>query len=404
MLFAWRVALRFLKDGRGQTAFILLGIAVGVAVQTFIGSLISGLQADLVNATVGNRPHLTFRAETALPVVSDELPGRKVVLQGNYAANEEKLFNWGQLVEALEQEGTLTAVSPLVQGNGFIMQNGDRNPVVLRGVLSERADKIYRLAESLRQGSYQLDNQSILIGQELAAEYKLQIGDSIVVEVPGGGQQALFLAGIFDLGSKNINQSWAFMNLATASRLLGLAGRISQIEAQVGDLFQADQVAAVLQQKYSNVRLENWKEANADLLTALQSQSSSSLTIQVFVLLAVTLGIASVLAITVVQKSKQIGILKAMGTTNQMASLIFLFQGGLLGLGGSLLGVGLGYLLTQGFLYGTALATGQPLFPLRFEFTQVISIVIVVTIASVLSSLQPARKSAGLNPIDVIRG
>lgn len=134
----------------------------------------------------------------------------------------------------------------------------------------------------------------------------------------------------------------------------------------------------------------------------MTSQSSSSLTIQAFVLLAIALGISSVLAVSVVQKSKQIGILKAMGTTSNSASRIFLLQGGLLGLLGGLTGVILGFGLIQGFLIGTQTVSG-PLFPLTIERENIVLVIVVSTMAGIISSFIPAKKSSSLNPMEVIR-
>jgi lipoprotein-releasing system permease protein len=103
---------------------------------------------------------------------------------------------------------------------------------------------------------------------------------------------------------------------------------VSQIEMQVNDVFVADEVAMAVENRLNDdtLKVTNWKEENAALLSGLSGQTASSLMIQVFVLISVVLGIASVLAISVVQKSRQIGILKAMGMHNPKASLVFLFQ------------------------------------------------------------------------------
>ena len=404
MSFEWKVALRFLRDGGGQTVFILLGIAIGVAVQVFIGTLIAGLQQDLIGATVGNSSHITFRAGTVGQSERSDWEGAQTRLEGNQLTEDETIGNWQQLMEELDRQPDLRAVSPLAQGNGFLVRSTQRNPVLIRGVIAERADGIYSLRENLVEGELQLEGNRVLLGSELARDAGLQTGDSLTIELPGGGRQSFTVGGIFDLGNRSVNETWIFMDLNRASRLLGLSGEISRVETQVTDVFEADRLAAGYQLAYNGIRVDNWKEENADLLVALQSQSSSTLTIQVFVLLAITLGIASVLAVSVVQKSRQLGILKAMGVRGKTASRIFLLQGGILGFAGALCGVLFGYLLTEAFLWGTAIGTGQPIFALQFQPGQAVAIVIIATLASVFSAYFPARRSARLDPIDVIRG
>jgi lipoprotein-releasing system permease protein len=408
MRFELKVALRFLREGRGQTLFILLGIAIGVAVQVFLGTLINGLQRDLINTTVGSSPHLIFSGEASRSVnfrpAEDRGIGAAAVVEGNFRQEDASLKEWRPLVDQLDREPALTAVSPVAQGSGFVLRSGERWPVVIRGIEPDRADRIYKISDSLVQGSMDLEGNRLLLGKNLAEETRLVTGDSVTLELPGGGRQSLTVAGVFDLGNQTLNETWLFLDLSRAQRLLGFGGDISRVEAQMTDIFAADTLGAQLQRQFTGIAVDNWKDQNADLLSGLQAQSSSSITIQVFVLLAVTLGIASVLAVSVVQKSRQIGILKAMGTPSGSASRIFLFQGAILGFGGAVLGSGLGFGITQMFLWGTAQATGRPLFPLEFDLQYAAVIVVIATIASILSALLPARKSARLNPIDVIRG
>jgi len=401
MRFELKVALRFLREGRGQTLFILLGIAIGVAVQVFLGTLIGGLQDDLVQATVGRSSHITIKA-----AASEEGPSLDGVSlrPGVLEQTDTSLDNWEALVEVLDRNPDLTVVSPVITGSGTIRSGTLVKPVVLRGIDPRRANGLYGLEESVVSGSYLLEGSGVLLGTGLAEELQLSVGDTVRLEVPGNRSLSFLLSGIFDLGSAALNDSWAFLELDRTTGLLGTGSRISAVETQVSDVFAADVVAAGIGREISGVTVENWKDANRDLLTALNSQSSSSLTIQVFVLLAITLGIASVLAVSVVQKSRQIGILKAMGTPGKVASRIFLLQGGILGLLGSLTGILLGWGLTQAFLWGTSLGTGQPLFPLQFRAGEAVVIVVIATAASVVSAVFPARRSARLSPIDVIRG
>lgn len=406
MSFEWTMAWRFLREGRGQTIFILLGIATGIAVQIFIGTLIAGLQEDLLQATVGTSPHIVFKGESreGLDMPTGDPLAYQARNTGNFGGQTALIGNWSSLVDDLEGKDGITAVSPLAQGNAFAQKGSERRPVLIQGVDLNRANEIYRIEQRLVQGTYRLGAEDVLIGTALAQNYQLEVGDPLVIELPGGARQSLTISGIFDFGNQNINEVWLFLDLDRAMRLLGYSGRVLQIETQVEDVFQADILAQELSRAYAQLEVTNWKEDNADLLVALQSQSSSTYTIQVFVLLAVTLGIASVLAVSVVQKSKQIGILKAMGISGRSASRIFLLQGGLLGFAGSLVGVVLGYLLTQFFLWGTSLGTGEPIFPLVFKIRPTLVIVFIATLASIAASFFPARRSANLNPIDVIRG
>lgn len=396
MLYEWKIAIRFLIDGKAQSLFILLGIAVGIAVQVFLSSLIGGLQEDLVNSTIGNSPQITIKGREE--VLSSNLEGSFI----NTPPKNEELSNYEDVMNAVSSIKAVKAISPSVSGNAFF-RKGDRNSsLIVRGIDLSLGDKIYNISNRIVSGNPILDANKILIGVSLANEFDLKVDDIFQITLPQGEVQNFIVGGIFDLETENINSSWVFMDISRAQRLYNLGLNINSIELQVFEPFEADIIANRIEEIYPQVQTENWKEQNAQLLTALTSQSSSSITIQAFVLLAIALGISSVLAVSVVQKSKQIGILKAMGTTSNSASRIFLIQGGLLGLFGGVLGVLIGFILIQGFLIGTQSESG-PLFPLVVERTGIIIAISISTLAGLISSFIPAKKSSSLNPMEVIR-
>jgi lipoprotein-releasing system permease protein len=189
-----------------------------------------------------------------------------------------------------------------------------------------------------------------------------------------------------------------FLSLDRARSFLGLNG-VSAIEVKVADVFAAERMAAELRREFTRVKIESWQARNRELLTALRSQSGSSGVIQFFVLFSISLGIASVLAIAAVQKSRQLGILKAMGVDNRGAAHIFVVQGLTLGVGGSLVGVGLGYLI--GVLFLRFFGTGA--FGLRIDAFNLLTPALLAAAGSTLASLIPARRAARLSPIEVIR-
>lgn len=392
MLYEWKIALRFLTDGKSQTLFILLGIAVGVAVQVFLSSLIGGLQVDLVNSTIGTSPQITVNPK------EQSFENDEGAVYINNPLKEEKIADYKDIISGLDQIKEITAVSPSVQGNAFYNQGGASAPLFIKGIDIERADKIYNIKGRIVSGNPLIDATRLLIGKEFSDEYNLVSGDIINITMPDSQIQKFIVGGIFDLENKNLNSGWAFADISRAQRIYNLGGNISNIELQVTDPFEADKVAVNIESSYKDISADNWKDENAQLLSALTAQSSSSLTIQAFVLLAIALGISSVLAVSVVQKSKQIGILKAMGTTSSSASRIFLLQGAVLGLIGSLFGVLMGLGLTQVFLLGTGSSI-----PLLIEKNNIVIVIIIATAAGTISSFVPARKSSKLSPMEVIR-
>jgi len=402
MIFEWKVAVRFLKEGKGQTLFILLGITVGVGVMVFLNTLITGLQENMINTAVGDSPHVWISGDEDFNNLktSDESSN---YIRGNFTEKNTTLGNWEALEEILMEREDISAVSPVVEGNGFVIKSGQTTPILVRGVDLEKANEIYRINDRLIDGMGTLEGNYVMIGKELAEENELAINDAMTIQLANGTMQSFVVSGIFDLENKSLNSSWVFMDLARAQKLLGFRNEVSKIEMQIHDVFDAEIVMASIANRLEGIHTDNWMASNASLLTGLRSQQQSSLMIQAFVLLAVTLGISSVLAVSVVQKSKQLGILKAMGTKSRSASRIFLFQGGLLGVIGSALGAGLGIALVKAFLWGTSLKTGVPLFPLHLKASSIVPICIIAVVACTIAAFLPARKSSKLDPVEVIR-
>lgn len=379
------IALRFLKSNKTQTVVIILGIGVGVAVQIFIGSLILGLQTSLIDKTIGNSSQITVTA-----------------------AKDNELIQYDPgLIKKIESaDSRIQQASPVLDQPAFLETETSQS-VIVRGFQIDRADGIYQFTEYLTAGNLPKDKGEFLVGSILQEKNGLSVGDTITLVTTDRRTVTGTISGFFDLKVAAVNSSWCVTTLETAQTLFETGDKISSIEMQVtrGDVFDADLIADAVTSKINddNLAVLNWKTQNEQLLSGLQGQSISSLMIQVFVMLSVLLGIASVLAITVMQKSRQIGILKAMGIKNRTASLIFLTEGFILGIFGATTGVLFGVGLSVAFTKFALNADGTPVVPLSFDPNFIALSACVAVLACVLASLIPARKSSKLDPIDIIR-
>ncbi|HBW13270.1 MAG TPA: ABC transporter permease [Proteiniclasticum sp.] len=384
MKLAFQIATRFLKSSKGQTILIALGIAIGVSVQIFIGSLIQGLQKSLVDTTIGNQPQITLTSN-----------------------NEEKLIaDYEEIVERIsENEEEVINLSVAADGPALISKDEETYSILLRGFNIDDADKIFNIKESLVDGALPEKEGEVLLGVDLKEEAGISIGDKIELLANFGDTSTVTVTGFFNLGVASLNKSWTITNLETAQSIFSYDDQVTSINMQLKDVFLADTVADSIKERETSETLivDNWKAQNEDLLSGLNGQSVSSIMIQVFVMISVLLGIASILAITVVQKSKQIGILKAMGIKDKDSSLIFLFQGLLLGVLGAILGVALGLLLAFTFTKFALNPDGTPVVPLFIDPVFITFSAVIAVAASVIAALIPARTSSKLSPIEVIR-
>ena len=382
-LLPLKIAFRFLRSNPTQTALITCGMAVAVSIQVFVGLLIGSLQSSLVESTVRNSPQITISSSTRVP----------------------SIFAWDSIIDTARRSNLISAASPVAAGSAYTISNEKNIPLLLKGVHIDEASHIYKLKEAVYRGNLYVGSRDALIGRELAAEINAGVGDRLTLVLPDGTETIFTISGLYDLGSAAVNKTWVIANLRTVQQLLGLPGRVTSIEMSVPDVFDADNVAAQLKNEIndSDLKFDNWKDQNRELLGALRSQGVSSIIIQIVIIFSVIIAISSVLAITVLQKSRQIGILKAMGIRDLTASLIFIYEGLLLGLAGSLLGVALGLGLLYSFDAFTGTAGAGNTIKIVIDYGFVLISWGIALAASTLAGFFAARRSLKLNPIDVIR-
>jgi len=385
MRLAFSIAMRFLSSSKTQTLLIVMGIAIGVSVQVFIGSLIQGLQKDLVDTTIGSSAQIT---------VSSSENSRVEEWQGIISE-----------IASLDLPTDLTALSASADVPVFI-SSGDRTlSVLLRGLQFPESHVIYNTDSRLIDGSLPEGEGEIIIGKGLKDELDVNLGEEITIFTPDRTVETLKVVGVFDLGVASLNKNWLISTIGTAQSVGKLGDTVTSIEMQVSEVFRADENASVISERLSGSALQvtDWKSQNEDLLSGLNGQSVSSIMIQVFVIIAVSLGIASVLAITVVQKSRQIGILKAMGLKDSTTSFVFLFQGLALGIVGAVVGIAFGILLIIMFSTFAVGTDGEPIIRISLSYGFVMLSALIAIGASTIAAMVPARRSSKLSPVEVIR-
>ena len=403
MPFELIVALRFLREGRMQTALILGGVAIGVAVVVFITGLVQGLQASLVERTLGSQAHIVIRPpeEKTQPVVDRSAADVAARIEAR-PQRLRSIDQWESLLPAVVRTPGVVAASPMATGAVFAQRGTASKSVAVRGVDPERYRRIVRINEDMVAGEFRLSWTDGVIGVELAKDLGVAVGDRIRIGTPEGREEVITVAGIFDLGNKDLNQRWVFVTLKLAQTLLDLPGGVSTIELTVREIFGAEAVAARIERE-TGLLAESWMKTNAQLLAAMRNQDISTGTIRLFVTLVVALGIASVLVVWVVQKQKEIGILRAMGASRLRIMTVFLLQGGMVALGGSVAGSLIAAALVRVFARVFVNADGTPMFVPEVGATLVLTTWAVALFTGLLAAALPASRAAQLDPVAAIR-
>jgi lipoprotein-releasing system permease protein len=270
------------------------------------------------------------------------------------------------------------------------------------GVDPDRMDRVVSISGSMVSGALEVGGRDAVLGRALLENLGLDTGDSLRLQAADGTSELFTVRGVFDLGNRQANETWVLVSLRNGQTLLELPGGVSRIDLRVRDPYAASDLASNLRGR-TGLEVDSWMETNADLLVALRSQSASSTLIQVFVVLAVAIGIASVLVVSVVQRSREIGILRAMGVPRRRVLKVFLIQGGIVGILGSGVGLAGGTALSYAFMNLAASPTGDPLFPVDVTPQLLILAAVVATLTGLLAAFLPARRAAQLDPVTAIR-
>ncbi|MBE0700871.1 MAG: ABC transporter permease, partial [Acholeplasmataceae bacterium] len=225
MKLAFQIAWRFLASAKRQTLIIVLGISVGVSVQVFIGSLITGLQKSLVDSTIGSSSHITVINETESEFIDDYLAKMDMIASTS------------------EQIGV---VSPVLDLGGILEKGELKKEVLYRGFDINLANEIYAFEMKLTEGSgLPVEINDIILGVGLKNELSLEIGNTIDIDILGN-MRTLTVVGFFDFNVAVINRSWGVGIIETLQDIVGDTNKVSSIEMQIKDVFEAENLSLAL--------------------------------------------------------------------------------------------------------------------------------------------------------------
>ena len=410
--FEWIVAIRFLREGRLQTIFIIAGVAIGVGVIVFMSALLSGMQANFIRRVLSAQAHIqllpprdvTRPLRIGPPASATSAAGELMAeLVQPPLQRLKSIDQWQAVAQQIRAIPGVLVVTPVAAGSALAVRGSASRAISVAGIEPEMYYRIVDLNSKIVRGTVRLTGTDILIGTDLASDLGVEVGDKLRVTAASGAVSALSIAGIFDLGNKFANQRNTFIAVHTAQSLLGLPGGVTSLEVTVRDVYAA-QIIAQRITAATGVEADSWIKTSAQFFTAISAQTTANTAIRFFVGLSVAFGIASVLVVSVVQKSREIGILRAMGISQGQVLRVFLLQGGLLGFFGSVVGCLIGAGALALWLHMTRNPDGTPLIPLSFDPKLFAAALVLATLTGLVAAFAPARRAARLNPVAAIRG
>jgi lipoprotein-releasing system permease protein len=375
-----------------------------VAVIVFMSALLTGIQANFLNRVLSAQAHLVLLPpdEVARPLRAAEGVIEDAVVQ-RPPQRIRSIDQWQTVLRQMQDMPEIAVATPVAAGGALAVRGEASRSITLTGVEPEGYFRIVKLPDSIVAGQPRLTSEDIVIGTDLAVELGVTVGDKLRVTTATGRDATLTVTGLFDLGNRGVNERSTFVALRTAQSLLGLTGGVTSLQVTLHDPYAAE-ILARLAHGMTGIRADSWIRTNLQFFTAVNAQQTSNTVIRLSVGLSVALGIASVLVVSVVQRSREIGILRAMGARRGQILRVFLIQGGVLGLLGSLIGSAAGVGALVAWHASVRQADGSPLFPLMIQPQLFVVAAVVAALTGVLAAMAPALRAARLDPVEAIRG
>ena len=366
----------------------VFGVAIGVMALIVVIAVMTGFDRDLREKIVGNYSHITLTASSPI-------------------SNAE----YDQILRKVGPNPHVRGISPFVQGQVLIREADRMFAVGIRGVNPFTESAISRTRDYITEGSLdELSAGEVIIGKELALFLGLGVGSQLRLYSPLGKEYTLTCVGIFASGMYEYDMNLVFTHLSTAQEIFGMPQQVNTVGIKLDDLDRAAQVraelAGILGYRYI---LRTWMEVNKNFFAALELEKLTMFIILTLIILVASFNIISTLIVMVVDKTKDIGILKALGMSAVRIRRIFIFSGVLIGSVGILLGtaggIGLCALLEKyRFIHLPQDIYYIDSLPVALEFFPDVALIVGAAMAIVLvATVYPARRASHLKPVDALR-
>ncbi|MCL5024266.1 MAG: lipoprotein-releasing ABC transporter permease subunit [Nitrospirae bacterium] len=399
------MALRYLKSKKRHkgvsfnTAISIGGVALGVMALLVVLSVMSGFHEDLQRKILGVNAHI-------------------VVLDYKGALPE-----YTQIDAKIRGLRDVVSVSPFVLGQVMISVGGKGQGVYLRGIDPSLEEKTTDIARHMKEGSLSaLDVKDgfpgIILGKELANRLGVFVGDAIHILSPTGEigplgmlprVKSFKVVGIFEVGMFEYDSNLVITGLKPAQGFFDLGNSVTGIEVRLSDIYKAPEVREKIQSELGfPYHARDWMQMNKNLFSALKLEKFAMFVILVLIVLVASFNIVSTLIMNVIEKEREIAILKTMGATNGGIMAIFVFQGFIIGLIGTLIGLVSGYLLSYVLNTYELIKLPPDIYylshlPVKMNLSDFISVSLSAIIISFLSTIYPAWQAAKVNPIEPLR-
>src|SRR3989339_43176 len=362
----------------------ILGVAIGVAALIVVLAVMSGFDKDLKEKIIGNYSHIVI--EAPFPI-----------------------SDYTSIIQDINKLEHISASAPFIQNQAFLEAPQQNRGILVRGIDLNLESRVTDIERYLGQKTRDF-NKGVFIGKELSGILGLDTGDELTLINPEGGRISAKISGLFNSGMYDYDTNIIYMDLAQAQDFFGFSNSVSGISVKVDKLFLADALKAEIQKTIGPAyNLKTWIERNKNFFAALKLEKITMFIILTLIILVAAFNIISTLVVMVTEKTKDIGILKAVGMTNAKIRAIFTLEGLFIGLFGCILGSGIGITLSLLLKKYQFVKLPPDIYyldrlPVSLVFWPDVGMVILAAfLISLVSTIYPARKAGQLNPIEALR-
>lgn len=410
------IASRQLLNRKRQAGLTLLGISVGVMVLITAVSLMDGLLRSFIQKIVDIAPHIIVSGERVRPAIPDTLiqstPEQIVNFIKNTDRQDQDLIkNYPRVGQIIGSDTLITVISPVVSLNSIATFGTLTQPVQVFGIKPAIEDKIEKFSQNMVKGSFlslEKTPDGIMVGTTVARNLTVGVGDRLELASSTGSIYDVKVVGIFSTGINDIDDN-CYVNLRLAQNMAGYnSGEVDYLYLRISNLQRDTQIAKEISSQ-TNYKAITWEEKAANFVSLFKMISGIVYFLVFFVMLVAGLGVANVLITNVLEKYRDIAILKSIGFKKSDITLIYLFEGLIVAVIGAIVGDVLGYIMIQ--VLGSIPVTASQSGPIRsdrllmgksawyFILTSAFAMMV-----SVIAAVTPARNAAALNPVDILRG
>jgi len=391
MRYEFWISFRYLISKRREKFISIIsfisvaGVALGVTALIVVLAVMSGFDNDLREKIIGTNSHIIIERDGGI---------------GDY----------NTLVDSVNKMPHVVASSPFINGQALIRKNDEALGVILRGIDPERERHVTNIEKYIKEGTLFFGEDSVLIGRELAWRMNFKVGDSIsLISAASPKPKAFTVGGIFHSGMFDYDMNLVFTGIEEAQAFYGVEGLAGGIGVRVDDVFKADTIKKTMQHKLGfGYWVRSWSDLNKSLFSALKLEKITMFIILTLIVIVACFNIVSTLIMMVMEKTRDIGILKSIGVKNSSIRNIFMLNGFFIGFLGTALGAAGGWLLCHLLKTYQFIKLPRDIYyidrlPVKIDIMDSAVVVVAAVIISLVATLYPAWQASRMQPVEALR-